>query len=256
MSLKGLNAIVCGASSGIGKAVVIDFLKNRIDKITLVARSEDKLKELCLLAPEKMDYICIDLIKRDLLLPLLKEKLDQHKVYHIFVNNSSGPKANNILDTSDDELLVHFNLHILTSQLLVRTLLPKMQEANYGRIINIISTSVKQPIPNLGASNSIRAAVANWSKSLSKEVGEFVTVNNVLPGYTNTERLKELAETNAKKFAKTVEMIYEEWKAQSPSKRIADPSEIAYGISFLASEKASFINGINLPIDGGRLMSL
>ena len=98
--------------------------------------------------------------------------------------------------------------------------------------------------------------MANWSRSLSKEVGEYVTVNNVLPGYTNTERLRELAEANAKKLGKTVEMIYEEWKMQSPSKRIADPSEIAYGISFLASENASFINGVNLPIDGGRLMSL
>ena len=151
MSLKGLNALVCGASSGIGKAVVQDFLKNRINKITLIARSEDKLKELCEMAPEKMDYICIDLVKRDLLLPILIEKLKSHEVFHILVNNSSGPKANSILDTSDDEFLIHFNLHILTSQLLVRTLLPKMQEARYGRIINIISTFCKTAYCKFGS---------------------------------------------------------------------------------------------------------
>lgn len=128
-----------------------------------------------------------------------------------------------------------------------------MKKNNYGRIINIISTSVKIPINNLGVSNTIRGAVASWAKTLSNEVAQYgITVNNVLPGYTDTERLSILIENASKKSNKPVNEVREEWINSVPSKRFARPEEVANAVAFLASEQASYINGINLPVDGGR----
>jgi 3-oxoacyl-[acyl-carrier protein] reductase len=132
-----------------------------------------------------------------------------------------------------------------------------MKQKGFGRIINIISTSVKQPLPNLGVSNTIRGAVANWSKTLATELAPFgITVNNVLPGATNTGRLQSIASTKAAKTGGTVEDIFAEMADETPINRIAEPEEIAAAVVFLASESASYINGINLPVDGGRTKSL
>jgi 3-oxoacyl-[acyl-carrier protein] reductase len=132
-----------------------------------------------------------------------------------------------------------------------------MKSECYGRVVNVISTSVKQPLDGLGVSNTIRGAVASWSKTLANELGEFgITVNNVLPGATGTERLNEIIKNKSAKTGKSVEAVSEAMKNASPAKRFAQPEEVAAAIVFLTSEKASFINGINVPVDGGRTKSL
>ncbi len=132
-----------------------------------------------------------------------------------------------------------------------------MKLARYGRIINVISTSVKQPLPNLGVSNTVRGAVANWAKTLANELGEFeITVNNVLPGATATGRLTSIINNKAEKTGLSIEQVAEGMKAEIPLKRFAEPVEVANAIVFLASPQASYINGINLPVDGGRTKSL
>ena len=162
-----------------------------------------------------------------------------------------------IKDAATDEFLAAFNQHLICNHILVQAIYPGMISEQYGRIINVISTSVKQPLPNLGVSNTIRGAVANWSKTLATELGAFgITVNNVLPGATNTARLQSIVEVKAQQHNETVEDVFEEMASESPMKRIAQPEEVAAAIAFLASPAASYINGINVPVDGGRTKSL
>lgn len=169
------------------------------------------------------------------------------------MNNTGGPKSGLISEANETEFLEAFSNHLLVNSLLSQMVIPAMKENNFGRIINIISTSVKVPLPNLGVSNTIRAAVASWAKTLANEVAQYgITVNNVLPGYTDTERLSVLMDNAAKKSGKSIEEIKKEWINSVPAKRFANPSEVANAVAFLASEQASYINGINLPVDGGR----
>jgi 3-oxoacyl-[acyl-carrier protein] reductase len=140
---------------------------------------------------------------------------------------------------------------------MTQALIPGMKATGFGRVINIISTSVKQPLANLGVSNTIRGAVANWSKTMANELGQYgITVNNVLPGATHTGRLEEIAQVRAQKTGETLEAIFNDMGQESPMKRIAQPEEVAAAVAFLASDAASYINGINLPVDGGRTKSL
>jgi 3-oxoacyl-[acyl-carrier protein] reductase len=178
-------------------------------------------------------------------------------VAHILINNSGGPKSGPIVDAAPEEFLSAFNQHLICNHIMTQALIPGMKAAGFGRIINIISTSVKQPLANLGVSNTIRGAVANWSKTMANELGQFgITVNNVLPGATHTGRLEEIAGVRAQKTGETIEEILTDMGKESPMKRIAQPEEVAAAAAFLASEKASYINGINLPVDGGRTKSL
>jgi 3-oxoacyl-[acyl-carrier protein] reductase len=173
------------------------------------------------------------------------------------VNNTGGPKGGPIKDAEVSEFYDAFSQHLICNHILVQALYPIMKANGYGRIINVISTSVKQPLPNLGVSNTIRAAVANWSKTLATELAPFnITVNNVLPGATNTIRLQSIAETKSAKTNESVESIFEEMAAESPMGRIAEPEETANVIAFLASPAASYVNGVNVPVDGGRTKSL
>lgn len=259
LNLSAKRAFVCGASQGIGEASA-KALAAEGANITLFARTEDKLSALASEIASNfnvsVDYIACDINDLKTLKLALLEKLEEHKVYHILVNNSGGPAGGPVLNMADEDFLTFFKNHVLGNQLLVNTFLHAMQEAKYGRIVNIISTSVKQPIPNLGASNTIRGAVASWAKTLSHEVGPHVTVNNVLPGFTLTPRLHSLAEGAAKRLNKSKDEVFEMWKNQSPAKRLAEPSEVAAAVAYLSSEQAGFINGINLPVDGGRLTTL
>lgn len=259
LSLKNKRAFVCGASQGIGEAIAIELAKNGAS-LTLLARNKDKLEFLTdsLIKDYNVhcDNIAVDINDIHQLEEELKVKLSEHGSYHILVNNSAGPKGGPVLKTTNTDFLTFFQNHLLASQSLVNHLLAGMQESKYGRIINIISTSVKQPIRNLGASNTIRGAMASWAKSLSFEVGEFVTVNNVLPGFTETGRLESLAKGLSEKNNISIEQVYENWKIQVPLQRFAKPEELAYTVAFLASESAAYINGINLPVDGGRLGTL
>jgi 3-oxoacyl-[acyl-carrier protein] reductase len=177
--------------------------------------------------------------------------------YTILINNTGGPPGGPITEAKPEEFLAAFNAHLICNQLLAQALLPAMKQANFGRIVNIISTSVKAPIPGLGVSNTIRGAVASWAKTLAGEVGPFgITVNNVLPGFTDTERLGSLVAARAKKANTSEDQVKKDMIATIPAARFGHPAEVAAAIAFLCTPAAAYINGINLPVDGGRLPAL
>ena len=260
LSLEGKNALVCGSTQGIGKATAME-LASLGANVTLLARNEAILKETVATLP-KLDgqhhsYLVADFSQPNELNSIVKDFVRNGNVIHILVNNSGGPKGGAIKDAAVDEFLLAFNQHLICNHILATSLYPGMIEEGYGRIINVISTSVKQPLPNLGVSNTIRGAVANWSKTLANELGAYgITVNNVLPGATNTSRLQGLAKIKGDQFGQTVEEVITEMGAETPMKRVAQPEEIAAAIAFLASPAAGYINGINVPVDGGRTKSL
>ncbi len=257
-NLTNKNALISGSTAGIGKASAIE-LASLGATITLLARNEDKLKQVLAILPvtkgQQHDYIVADFNKPEELHTILSQKIN--KTYHILLNNTGGPKGGQAINARLDEFETAFKQHLICNQILAQAVVPGMKEAGYGRIINIISTSVKQPIEGLGVSNTIRGAVANWSKTLATELGQYgITVNNVLPGATATERLTAILHNVAKKINGTYEQAEEMMKNVTPAKRFAQPEEIAYAVAFLASESASYINGINLPVDGGRTKCL
>lgn len=258
--LSGKTALVCGSTQGIGKATALKLAQMGAN-IVLMARDltklETTLEELSTSNKQSHLYISADFTKPT----EVKEKIDafvkSNGPIHILVNNTGGPKGGPIKDAAPEEFLAAFNQHLICNHILAQAIYPGMITAGYGRIINIISTSVKQPLPNLGVSNTIRGAVASWSKTLANELGQYgITVNNVLPGATNTIRLQSIAETKAEKTGESVDQIFAEMADESPMKRIAQPEEIAAAVAFLASPEASYINGINVPVDGGRTKSL
>lgn len=258
--LSGKTAIVSGSTQGIGKAAAIE-LANMGASLVLIARNEEKLKstvvELSTSQNQKHTYIVADFSKPDMLKTAMINYVANGGKANILINNTGGPKGGAIKDAPIEEFLSAFNQHLICNHILVQALYPLMKEDAFGRIINIISTSVKQPLPNLGVSNTIRGAVANWSKTLANELGGFgITVNNVLPGATNTSRLQTIAQIKADQFNETVDDVFAEMASESPMKRIAQPEEVAAAIAFLASPAASYINGINVPVDGGRTKSL
>ncbi len=259
LNLNNKRAVVCGSTQGIG-AEVAKTLAKMGASVTLVARDEAKLttmlKELSTLSNQKHDYIVADFSNPQDLRSKIKNWAEKN-VAHILINNTGGPKGGAIKDADTDEFLAAFNQHLICNHIMVQALYPSMQQEKYGRIINIISTSVKQPLPNLGVSNTIRGAVANWSKSLANELGEFgITVNNVLPGATDTQRLQSIVSNKANSSGIDMEVVMRKMAEESPMKRIAQPQEIANAVAFLASPAASYINGINVPVDGGRTKSL
>ena len=259
LELIGKNALVCGSTQGIGKASAIEIAKLGANVI-LVARDENKLKlvlkELDTTKKQKHNYIVADFTKPE----ELKKKIEEHSkknIVHILLNNTGGPAGGPILEAKTEEFTQAFSNHLICNHILVQAVVGGMKKEKYGRIINIISTSVKQPIKGLGVSNTTRWAVASWAKTLAGELASFgITVNNVLPGATNTERLKSLQEIRAKKAGVSFLEEQNEWLKEIPAGRFADASEIANAVAFLASPAASYINGINLPIDGGRTGSL
>lgn len=261
MKLSGKKALVCGSTQGIGKATAI-ALANMGTDLVLIARNEDKLKETLAEMPmlstdQKHTYLVADFSHPVELQKVIENYLQKGNTIHILVNNSGGPKGGPIKDAHPDEFIAAFNQHLICNHILAQAIFPGMIAANYGRIINVISTSVKQPLPNLGVSNTIRGAVASWSKTLANELGQYgITVNNVLPGATNTARLQSIAQVKADQHQETIAAVFEEMAQETPMKRIAQPEEIAAAIAFLASPDASYINGINVPVDGGRTKSL
>ena len=254
--LQNKNALVCGSTQGIGKATAILLAKEGVN-VTLIARNEEKLKAV--LSELESDKQCHSYLVADFSKPEeLKKVIENSNLqFHILVNNTGGPRSGAILEATLDEFQQAFSQHLLCNHILVQAVVPFMKTQCFGRIINVISTSVKEPIPGLGVSNTIRNAVGNWSKTLAEEIGSHgITVNNVLPGFTETVRLSEIIKIKAKNENKSIEQMAEMMKSYSPAKRFAKPEETASAIVFLASEKASYINGINLPVDGGRTKSL
>ncbi len=255
-----IHALVCGSTQGIGLAIAQQLAKNGLS-ICLTARNEDKLKKalttLDASQGQQHTYFISDFMQPELLKAAVATYLTSNTAPTILINNTGGPKSGPIVDAEPSEFLAAFNQHLICNHILMQALVPHMKAAGFGRIVNIISTSVKQPLPNLGVSNTIRGAVANWSKTLANELGGHgITVNNVLPGATNTQRLTEIASVKANKTGESVAEILTEMGQESPMKRIAEPEEVAAAVAFLVSAEASYINGINLPVDGGRTKSL
>jgi 3-oxoacyl-[acyl-carrier protein] reductase len=252
LDLTGRNALVCGASQGIGAASA-KALALAGAKVTLLARNEEQLKKVLSELPGQ-DH---RLIVGDLTKPESLTKKITDRPIHIFVHNSGGPKGGPLLQAHAEEFLTAFHSHLLSAQILSQALIPAMQAEKYGRIINIISTSVKTPLQNLGVSNTIRAAMANWAKTLANEIGAYgITVNNVLPGFTLTSRLESLRKATAERLKVTEAEVEKTWLASIPAARFGKAEETAAAIAFLASPLAGYINGINLPVDGGRTPSL
>ena len=260
LNLSGKTALVGGASRGIGAASARQ-LASQGARVIAMARSEEALSHLCSELGEGHSYLVVSDTEGttdiENLSEKVREKLREYGPISILICNSGGPPAGPIIKASQENFLSGFYNHVLVNQTLVQLLFLGMRDQGFGRIINIISTSVKIPIPNLGVSNTIRGAVASWSKTLANELGPFhITVNNVLPGFTNTERLHSLKEAAGKRLGQTTTEVEEMWKKTIPANRFADPRETAYAVGFLASPAASYINGVSLPVDGGRTGSL
>lgn len=259
LSLSGKNALIGGSSAGIGRAVAIELAALGAN-VTLLARTESSLQEavaaLDTTQGQQHNYIAADFSDSRTLLEKVTALLETRPM-HILVNNTSGPPGGPIMEASGEAFLMAYHNHLLCNQLLAQAVLPGMKAAGYGRIVNIISTSVKEPLDNLGVSNSTRWAVAGWAKTWANEAGRFgITVNNVLPGYTRTGRLVEIIEKSAAASGQPVGAVEEQFKSHVPLRRFAEPAEVAAAVSFLASPAAGYINGINLPVDGGRTRSL
>ncbi|ULC60486.1 SDR family oxidoreductase [Flaviramulus sp. BrNp1-15] len=258
LNIKNKNALVCGSTQGIGKATALGLAQEGVN-VTLAARNREKLKAVLEELPKdgNHSYIVADFSNpRDLQEQVIKF-IEKNHGFHIVINNTGGPRSGDILTASLDEFDNAFTQHLKCNHVLAQATIPFMKEEGFGRIVNIISTSVKEPIAGLGVSNTIRGAVGNWSKTLATEVGAFgITVNNVLPGFTETERLTEIIKIKANAAGSSLEQMAEIMKNYAPAKRFAKPEETANVITFLASEAASYVNGINVPVDGGRTKSL
>ena len=255
------NIFVGGSTKGIGwesAKLFSDFGGN----VTLVSRNDkilrQRISELTNNGTQNHNYIVLDFSNPNELELKLKEFVKKNSInYDIIINNTGGPPSGQLEKASTEELLSAFNLHLISFHKILGCLLQGMKSREVGCIINIISSSVKQPLNGLGVSNTIRGAVANWAKTLANELGAYnITVNNVLPGATNTGRLKEIIKNKAQKFNLQESAIEKQMADQVPLKRIAEPIEVANAVVFLASDKARYISGINLPVDGGRTKSL
>lgn len=256
IQLSGMNAVVCGSTAGIGKAAAMQLAEAGA-RVILVARNMDKLQQtLAELAGS--GHLCYQADFSDVhSVKAAAEKIAAEHRVHILVNNTGGPAAGPAHAAKPEEFLNAFSQHLINNHNLVQALLPGMKNLGYGRIINIISTSVKIPLPNLGVSNTIRGAVGNWAKTLANELASFgITVNNVLPGATETERLSSIISNKSSKTALPEEEVKKEMLHEIPAGRFGKPEEVAYAVCFLASDKASYINGTNVVVDGGRTGNL
>jgi len=260
LRLDGKRALVCGASRGIGRATAQELALQGAS-VVLLARDQSALEEvLASLATSNTQHhvaLSIDMYNENLLVHSVNNLVDNAGAIHIVVNNTSGPPAGRLVDSDVESLTKAFQNHILVSHQLMSLLTPGMKAAGYGRVINIVSTSVKQPIEGLGVSNTIRGAMASWSKTLATELGLYgITVNNVLPGATETERLTSIITGKASKSGQTPDAVRSDMLSEIPAGRFASPSEIANAVAFLASPAASYINGTSILVDGGRTRAL
>ncbi len=251
--------MVCGSTQGIGLSVARELSLLGASCI-LLGRSKAALIE----AKQSLDTsinqvhgICVADQSDPMQLGSAVTAVLSDGPIQILVNNSGGPASGPILQSDSDAFLKTFQQHLLANHQLAQLLIPGMRASNYGRILNIISTSVRIPLKNLGVSNTIRGAVASWAKTLANEIGpDQITVNNILPGFTRTNRLLALMEEKAKKEHKSLESVEQEWKSEVPLRRIAEPEEVAALAAFLASPAASYIHGASIPVDGGRTGSI
>ena len=256
-NLKGYHALVCGASRGIGRACA-EALAERGARLTLVARNQEALESVRAALPGNKNAghaaLALDLDDTRALAGRLNEIMEPA---HILINNAGGPPGGPLIEARPDEFRRGFERLLIAAHLLTQHCVPGMREAGYGRIINIISTSVREPIPGLGVSNTIRAACAGWAKTLSRELApDAITINNVLPGFTATDRLASLFDARAERAGKSREEVEKAALAGVPAGRFAQPAEIAAAVAFLAGPDAGYITGSSLAVDGGRLHAI
>jgi 3-oxoacyl-[acyl-carrier protein] reductase len=259
LSLEGKYAIICGSTQGIGLAIAEELALLGAN-CTLIARNEEKLKlalhSLDIALRQKHNYLVSDFSQPEILKNIISAHVVNHPV-HILINNTGGPKPGAIIEAAEQDFINAFNQHVICNQILAQAVVPLMKKDGYGRIINIISTSVRIPINNLGVSNTIRGAMASWSKTMANELGQFnITVNNLLPGFIKTQRLQSLIEVTAKNKSVEIDDVEKEMIATIPVKRFGDTSEIASVAAFLASPAASYVNGVSIPVDGGKTGSI
>lgn len=259
LSLQNKTALICGASQGIGLAAAQELALLGA-RCILVSRDAQKLEAALatLATPDGQQHLSIpaDLGHTEQVKALI-HALQSTLPIHILVNNSGGPKGGPIIDAEPEAFTAAFAQHVVTNQLLTQALVPGMKDAEYGRIIQIISTSVKTPLKNLGVSNTIRAAVASWAKTMAGELARYgITVNNVLPGSTKTARLDSIFDATSKQRGADRSVIEKEWLEEIPAARFGAASEVGAAVAFLATPAAGYITGINLPVDGGRTPSL
>lgn len=256
LSLVGRRAVVCGSSQGIGRAIATE-LAGLGCSVTVMARNPERLEsvvqELDTESNQDHTMIVADFSEAAQVKMGIDQFVSDGKSADILINNTGGPPGGPAMEAAVPEFVAAFESHLLCNHLLMQAIVPGMKKKGYGRIINIISTSVKQPIRGLGVSNTIRGAVANWAKTLASELGPFgITVNNILPGMTRTVRLDSIINSRAEKSGMSIEEVTKNMESQIPAGRIADASEIANAAAFLASPAAGYVNGVNLPVDGGR----
>lgn len=254
--LAGKSALVGGGSQGIGRACAIELAKLGAS-VTLMARDEKTLAEVTakleVAAGQKHEFLPVDFSDPAALRERVSRHIQERGPVQILINNTGGPPHGALIDATPEQFLKAISDHVVCNQLLVQTVLPGMKAGGYGRIINIISTSVVAPIKGLGVSNTTRGAVAQWARTLAGELAPLgITVNNVLPGYTATARLRTLFDAKAAKAGKSADEIERQTVEAIPMGRLADPSEIGAVVAFLASPAASYVTGVNLPVDGGR----
>lgn len=258
-SLEGKNALICGSSQGIGYAIAEELALMGANCI-LVARNKELLEtvitKLDATLRQVHSFHALDFNDHDATRQLVRT-LTGERTIHILINNSGGPAAGPIVEATEEQFLQAFNQHLVTNHILTQGVMDGMKKEGYGRIVNIISTSVRIPLKNLGVSNTIRGAVASWAKTMSNELGQYgITVNNVLPGFTRTQRLDAIIENTATKKGVSIEAVEKDMQEEVPLKRFGEASEIAAVAAFLASPAASYVNGVSIPVDGGRTGSI
>ncbi|MFC5580869.1 SDR family oxidoreductase [Rhodanobacter terrae] len=260
LDLSGRHALVCGASQGIGRASAIELAELGAS-VTLLARSAGALKTVAESLPHKHagqrhGWRSVDMLDTASLQATASE-IAAGEAVHILINNSGGPPGGPAYAATPAAFETAFRQHLLAGQTLLQALLPGMRASGYGRIVNVISTSVKEPIAGLGVSNTVRAAVAGWAKTLSGELAaDGITVNNVLPGYTRTGRLDGLLTAKAAACGRAEEEIAQDLIATIPARRFGEAGEVAAVIAFLCTPAAAYVNGVSIAVDGGRTRAL
>lgn len=260
LNLQGKNALIGGSSKGIGKAIAIELAKLGAN-VTLMARSAELLAEVLQELDQnhpgqQHDFLVVDFNDRTELHQRVVGLLTV-KPIHILINNTGGPNGGPILDAQPEQFLEAFQNHLLCNHLLSQLVIPKMKTAGFGRIVNVVSTSVRVPLDNLGVSNTTRGAVASWAKTLANEVAkDGITVNNVLPGFTETERLVEVLSGSAQRKGIALEQELQQARETIPAGRFGTAEEIASVAAFLCTPAAAYVTGTSILVDGGRTRSI
>lgn len=259
MILQGKTALVCGGTQGIGFASAIELARAGA-RVVLLARNEARLAEAQRSIPAAAvghASVVGDMDAPETVSRSVAAWVEANGPINILINNTGGPPAGPVSDAKPDAFIAAFRQHLLGNHLLAQVLIPGMRASGYGRIVNIVSTSVRQPLPGLGVSNTIRGAVASWAKTLAGELGrDGITVNNILPGATKTGRLDQVIANRAKATGRSIDEVSDEMAREIPLGRFGAPAEIASAVLFLASPAASYITGVSLPVDGGRISAI